>query len=115
MWTVVRLAGAPLHDGKMGGLTELDNITNCAHDQETDTNSLADLDKFLSVSCREHYVSNLSHLSYKTIKGLTLLASVDELHAILQEVAWHIEEFLDLVRHCERCGVWEWIAAQKGG
>lgn len=38
-------------------------------------------------------------------RALTLLASVDELHSILEEVAWDVEKFLYLVCHCGRC-VW---------
>lgn len=46
-------------------------------------------------------------------KGRTLLGAVDELDAVLQELARHVEHLLHLVGHCEdgggmRMGLW-WV------
>lgn len=40
---------------------------------------------------------------------LTLLAAIDKLHSVLQEVARHVEEGLDLVGH----GEWWWYGRIK--
>ena len=87
------------------GLTELDDVSNSAHDEETNANRLADFNELLSISYRQIYISSLAHEKLHLWRRLTLLAPVDELHAILQEVAWDIEEFLYLVCHGDRSGM----------
>lgn len=62
-----------------GDVDELDDITDGTHNQEADTDSLRDLDEFLAVG---------------------LLGLVDELDAVLEELARQVEDFLDRVGHC---------------
>lgn len=38
-----------------GNRTQLNNVTNGAHDEETNANSLAETQELLLVSCREDY------------------------------------------------------------
>lgn len=61
---------------------QLDDESNCAHDAEANANSLAQLKKLLLVG---------------------LLAAVDELHAVLEELAGNIENLFDLIGHCDDC------------
>jgi len=44
---------------------------------------------------------------------LTLLAPMDELHAIFQELPRHVEDFLQLVCHGEELGVGNWTRASQ--
>jgi len=57
---------------------QLNQVSNSAHYEETNTNSLRDLDEFASIR---------------------FCATVDELGAVLDEVPWDVHELLDLVRH----------------
>ena len=91
------------------GLTQLDNVANNTHDQETHPYGLRDAQEFALVGClkREHMSANsiLSHtLSMsREVKGClrrTLAAPSDELAAVLDELARHLEEFLGLVHCC---------------
>lgn len=56
--------------------TQLDKVSNSSHDDEADADSLANLEELALVGLR---------------------AAVDELCAILEEVARDVEEFLDLI------------------
>lgn len=71
--------------------------------QETDTNSLRDLEEFLAVGC----IPLVSAASRNKIGGqsLTLLRLADELDALAEELARHVEDLLQLVGHCEG-GLW---------
>lgn len=64
-------------------------------------------------SFRSAAVKFISALELIYITGsrarLTLLAPVDELHAILQELARHVEDFLQLVCHGKEFGVGDWM------
>jgi len=59
-----------------GNVNQLDNVTDNAHDEETDTDGLADLEEFALVG---------------------LSAAVDELSAVLDELAGHLHDLLHLV------------------
>lgn len=59
---------------------ELDEIADSTHDQETNTNGLGDFDE---------------------LTAIRLLGLVDELDAVLEKLAGHVEDLLHLVRHCE--------------
>jgi hypothetical protein len=61
-----------------GNVDELDDVSNCAHDDETDADSLADLDELLLVG---------------------LLALVHELDTILDKLHGHVNKLLHLVGH----------------
>lgn len=71
--------------------------------QETDTNSLRDLEEFPTVGC----IPIVSAASRNTILGesLTLLRLADELDALPEELARHVEDLLQLVGHFEG-GLW---------
>lgn len=57
-------------------MNQLDDVTDNAHDEETDTDGLADLEEFALVG---------------------LSAAVDELSAVLDELAGHLHDLLHLV------------------
>jgi hypothetical protein len=61
MWTIARLADALSIEREKGDLTELYEEADGTHDEETYTNGLGDLDKLLSVSCSQIYISTLAH------------------------------------------------------
>lgn len=72
--------------------------------QETDTNSLRDLEEFLAVGC----IPLVSAAASRNSIGwwsLTLLRLADELDALPEELARHVEDLLQLVGHCEG-GMW---------
>lgn len=82
--------------------TQFDKVSNCAHDQETHSYCLRDLDEFPSVSCNERIsmcVYNFSRQAFSAQDILpdrvkaggvgfehTLGASVDELCPVLEEL-----------------------------
>lgn len=63
-----------------GNVDELNKVADSTHDQETSTNSLGDLDE---------------------LAAIRLLALLDELDTVLEELAGHVEDLLQLVGHCE--------------
>lgn len=63
-----------------GNVDELDEVADGAHDQEADTDSLADLDEFLAIG---------------------LCAPVDEQRALLDKVPGQVEDLLNLVAHLD--------------
>lgn len=72
--------------------------------QETDTNSLRDLEEFLAVGCIP-LVSAAASQNRIGWWSLTLLRLADELDALPEELARHVEDLLQLVGHCEG-GLW---------
>lgn len=72
--------------------------------QETDTNSLRDLEEFLAVGCIP-LVSAAASRNRIGWWSLTLLRLADELDALPEELARHVEDLLQLVGHCEG-GLW---------
>lgn len=72
--------------------------------QETDTNSLRDLEEFLAVGCIPFVLAAASWTKIGRWP-LTLLRLADELDALPEELARHVEDLLQLVGHCEG-GVW---------
>lgn len=91
--TVTMLAGAP-----RTATRNREELT-----QETSTNSLGDLDELAAISCRRTTVS-IDVVGWRKVGvggSHTLLALVDELNAVLEELAGHVEDLLHCVRHCE--------------
>ena len=82
--------------------TELDKVPDGAHDEETDADGLGDLDEFRAVGCRTGRVSKCCAGRFGDGAGRTLLGAVDELDAVLEELARHVEDLLELVGHCGR-------------
>ena len=80
--------------------TELDEVPDGAHDEETDANGLGDLDEFRAVGCEQGRVSRCCAGRFGDGIGRTLLGAVDELDAVLEELARHVEDLLELVGHC---------------
>jgi hypothetical protein len=83
--------------------------------QETDTNSLRDLEEFPTVGC----IPIVSAASRNEIMGesLTLLRLADELDALPEELARHVEDLLQLVGHyedgCGDCVRWQCVRATR--
>lgn len=89
-------------------LTQLDNVANNTHDQETHSDGLRDAQELALVGYRGVHVSKLDslHSSYREEGEVcgrerrTLAAPGDELAAVLDELARHLEEFLGLIHCC---------------
>lgn len=96
--------------------TQLDDVTDNAHDEETDTDGLADLEEFALVGLTvQTHVSETKSLSKRQevrgiwevverkARGRDVRAAVDELSAILDELAGHLHNLLHLARRhgCE--------------
>lgn len=83
--------------------------------QETDTNSLRDLEEFPTVGC----IPIVSAASRNRMIGesLTLLRLADELDALPEELARHVEDLLQLVGHfeegCGDCAGWRCVRATR--
>ena len=108
-------------------LTQFHQVPYCPHDEESNTNSLWDLDEFATISYWEvsmHptillqlsarnctagtlFWESLADNTYWIKSGgvRTLSASSDKLGAIFEEIAWNVQEFLNLVWH--DCGIVE--------
>jgi hypothetical protein len=88
-------------------LTQLNDVSNNSHDQETHAHGLRDAEELAAVSCERLHVScsriDLVAGRCSRLKGYmrTLAAAGQELAAILEEFARHLEELLCLI-HCER-------------
>jgi hypothetical protein len=52
-----------------GARTELDNVANDAHDQETHADSLGDLEELFPISCNTSHVSNQTERYSPSRKG----------------------------------------------
>jgi hypothetical protein len=80
-----------------GDMYQFDSETNETHDQETDSDSSRNLEKFCEVSPP----GSCTHLSQGTREKSTLFiglsASVNEEHALFDKIPWDIEKFCDLV------------------
>ena len=83
--------------------TELDDVTDGAHNQETDTDGLGDFEELLLVGCREEKVSSVHSANglywHDGAIARTLLAPVHELDTLLDELPWDVEDLLYLVGH----------------
>ena len=116
--------------GTPRALTQFHQVSYCSHDEESNTNSLWDLDEFATISYWEVSMrpTTLLHLSarncgagtlfwescsskqywdrIKSWRGVrTLSAFSDKLGAIFEEIARNVQEFLNLVWH--DCGIVE--------
>jgi hypothetical protein len=86
--------------------TQLDHVSNAAHDQQADADGLAETKKLGAVGCTNQLATK-TRLRCEHRQGRrTLGAAAHELDARLGEVGRHLDELLDLVGHCD--GVFFW-------
>ena len=103
-----------------GVLTQLDHVSNHAHDQETHPHGLTYAQEFSAVGWLSH--NTYQHLDRKSNGrregGIwhTFRTSCDELPAVLHEVARHFEEFFCLVhgRRKVLCLILGWMRVECG-
>jgi hypothetical protein len=98
MWTATRSANATIK-AERGLLTELHHVPNKSHHQETDSYSLRNFGVLHSVGFGNCSLVLSSMNRAVALQKLTLLTSVEELHAIFQKSPRLVEDFLDLVCH----------------
>jgi hypothetical protein len=94
--------------GAQGGLTQLDHIADCAHDQKTHSNCLRDFDELSSIGYGGKYQYKFSEygpelgvfgrkygvLRKGSIWKLTLCTPIYELCAIPEKLFGNVRQFL---------------------
>lgn len=82
--------------------TELNDVSNGTHDNEANTDGLADLDELLLVGCSKQLATAAAQwVDTCELPRRTLLALVHELDTILDKVHGHVKQLLHLVGHCD--------------
>jgi hypothetical protein len=87
------------------------------HTEETDAHGLGDLDELATIGwgrlARSMSTACMCMCweAWEEGNGRTLLGAVDELDAVLEELARHVEHLLNLVGHC--CGEEKWAGIKR--